>query len=210
MKKGLTVLMTAMIVLGIILGGGVTVIAADDFMIGRELSIAGEGTIDIDLEVQTEKYYGGLKLCDRVYTPARGFKGVSYVEYVSELEMGRYNDSDNITVDMEYAQTVNVENAKGQFIAKNYVIGSASGYEYVGNVNQDVSVYSDSTLSESDVTGAVEGEMTLVQKVVDPETRVVMILDVSNFVGNFNYNHSTYVEYISYPAAGREEYLGCP
>jgi hypothetical protein len=210
MKKGLEMLMTAVFILAVVLGGGVTVIAADDQFIGRELSVEGVGVINIDLEVQTDRDCNGLKLSDRVYTPSGGYRGASYVQYNSALEMGMYNESENVTMDMEYSQTINVENAKGKFTSKNYLIGSATGYKYAGDINQDVLTYSDNALSETMISGSIEGEITLGMKVVDPVTRVIVIKDVSNFVGSFNYNYSTYGEYASYPASGDEEYLGCP
>lgn len=206
MKKGLVILIAGMILLIAFSGGAL----ARDVMIERELTIEGVGAIDIDLEVQTEKYCEGLKLSDYMYTPSMGYHGLTNIQYTSEFEMGQYNDTENMTSDMEYTQKIDVENAKGGFHTKNYIIGSAVGFEYVGNVEQDMSVYTNDILSESYVSGSVEGEMTLCQQVVDPETRVVKILDVSNFIGRFNYKHSTYVEHITYPAAGIEDYLGCP
>jgi hypothetical protein len=210
MKKGLTKVITAMIVLVLAFGAGVTIISADDMLIGRELEIEGVGIVDIDLEVQTEKYCDGLKLSDRTYTPAGGYRGPTYVLYSSELEMGRYNDTENVTMDMEYTQTINIENAKGKFSSKNYLIGSATGYKYAGNVKQDMSVYTDNSLSETIISGSVEGDMTLAQKVVDPVTRIVIVKDVSNFIGTFNYNYSAYIEHTTYPASGNEDPLGCP
>lgn len=208
MKKGITMGIVAISLIMSIAFSGIVV--ASDLFVGRDLQIEGVGMVDFDLEVQTEKNYEGLKLEDWVFSPRTWDTGASYINYTSEFELGIYNRSCvNASADMIYTQAIKAVGSKQRFTSQNYVLGAASGFKYSGNVDQAVTVYTDNTLSESALSGAINGRMTIFQKVVDPETKVVIMRDVSAFVGTYKYNHNTYVESMTYPA-GESDYLGCP
>lgn len=214
MKKGLVMLAACMILL--IAFTGVTL--ATDVMIGHSFSVDGTGVANVDLEVATEQWNSGLKLNEELYTIGGGVNGngYTYMIYDSEFTLDMYNVTNNITDNsttvLEYSSTAKMSNVKRTVSIKNYVLGAVMGFKNEGFSNQEVSMYSEDTIVEADISGRNIGKITLFEKVVDVgNTHNVVVRDVSELKGDFGYNWSAYIEQIDYPAAeGDEDWLGCP
>ena len=210
MLRNKAILMVAII--GIAIVGMVGSAAAEDYTIETELQISGNGSFDRDMGVQTEKGYTGKRLTETYYTRWLGTDGDSQLEYDSSLEvfMGNSTEFDNETItEMSYAQTAISTNAKQLVCAHNYDIGASHGYYSKGTLAKSFESTMDDQSSEFEIEGRVVGRMRLMQKVVDPVTRVVYLDEDTQMDGQYDFDWSTYVEKPSYPA-GEECWLSCP
>jgi hypothetical protein len=80
MKKGLTILIAALIVASALVG----ITMAEDYEISTELAINGTGSFDRELNVQTELGYAGKSLEEDYYTRWMGTDGDSKIQYTRE------------------------------------------------------------------------------------------------------------------------------
>jgi hypothetical protein len=208
MKKGIMILIAAMVLA--IAFSGVTM--AEDYEISTELSINGTGSFDRELDVQTELGFAGKSLDEDFYTRYMGTDGDSKIQYDSTLEIfmgnsSEFNDTKVTTID--YAQTAFSTNAKQLVCSKNYDMGASQGFYSKGNTMKSFEVGMDDAVNEFEIEGSVNGRMRLMQKAVDPVTRVIYLDEDTKLDGRYDLNWYGYIEKISYPA-GCEDYLGCP
>lgn len=210
MKKGLTMLVAAIVVLGLICV--IVSAAANDKNIGSVFTVKGTGLIDASLEVNTADSYSGLALSQYVYTPSLGMGGPSYLEYTSEFELGMYNvTGENRTHDLTYTEDGIVSNVRHSMSIKNYAIGSVMGFKYTGNGSQVVEAYADNSLSEIAIEGQIEGKMKVYQRVRDPKTRVDLSREMNELIGKYGYSFNANAEEYNYPASDLNgDWLGCP
>lgn len=208
MKKGITILIAGLIIFGAVIG----VAVAEDYDIATELSINGTGSFDRTLNVQTELGYAGKTLDEDYYTKWMGTDGDSNLQYDSALEIYMGNSSefeDQRVTTIDYAQTAFSTNAKQLVCSKNYDMGSSMGFYSKGNLMKSFEVGMDDTVNEFDIEGSVNGRIRLMQKVVDPVSRVVYLDEDTRLDGRYDVDWYAYAEKISYPE-GEEDWLGCP
>ena len=211
MVRNITILIVA--ILGIAIVGMFGVAAAADMNIETELRVAGNGSFDRDMTVQTEMGYAGKRLTETYYTRYMGTDGNSQLEYASSLEvyMGNSTEFDNETVtEIAYAQTAVSTNARQLVCAYNYDIGASQAFSANGpQMAKSFETVMDDKISEFNIEAKVLGRIRLMQKVVDPETRIIYVDDDTQLEGRYDLEWSAYAEMLSYPA-GEESWLGCP
>ena len=209
MKKVLTILIAAMLVLGMLIAGSSAV--TEDMLIGREVSIEGVGTVNADIELATQPYCGGLELSESISTPGGGFAGESLMQYSSSFEVGMWNITGNATGDIEYSSNAKLLNIKRNAYMKNYDIGAVMSFKLQGDSENEVAFFTDDQSMEAEIRGEIVGELSLFQKVVSTKDHhTFFIRDVIDLVGNYKYDWSAYAEKNEYPAAGGNEWLNCP
>ena len=208
MKKGLTILIAALVICSAFTG----MVTAEDYDIVSELSANGTGSFDRTLGVQTELGYAGKTLDEDFYTRWMGTDGDSKLQFDSTLEifMGNspeFEDKKISTID--YAQTVYSTNAKWEVHSKNYDIGASQCASTKGNMMESMEVGMDDTLNEFEFEGSVNGRARFTEKAVDPVSKVIYLDDDTSFDGRFDILKYSAIEKISYPE-GEEDWLGCP
>jgi hypothetical protein len=208
MKKGIMILIAAM-VLSIAFSGAAM---AEDYEISTELSINGTGSFDRELDVQTELGFAGKSLEEDFYTKFMGTDGDSNLQYDSTLEVYMGNSSefnDTRMTEISYAQTAFSTNAKQLVCSRNYDMGASQGFYSKGNLMKSFEVSMDCAANEFDLEGSVNGRLRLMQKAVDPVSRVIYLDEDVRLNGRYDTNWYSYIEKISYPE-GTEDWLGCP
>jgi hypothetical protein len=118
-----------------------------------------------------------------------------------------FNDTKVTSID--YAQTAYSKNTKQLVCSKNYDMGASQGFYAKGNSMKSFEVGMDCTVNEFEIEGSVYGRMRLMQKAVDPVTRVVYLDEDTKLDGQYDFDWYGYIEKISYPE-GEEDWLGCP
>ena len=207
LKKGLTILIAAMV-----LSVCISAAAAEDYELSTELSINGTGSFDRVLDVRTELGFGGKSLDEDYYTRWMGTDGNSEIEYDSTLEvyMGNCSEFEDQKVStIDYAQTAFSTNARWALCSENYDVGAAAGTTSKGNSMRSVQVGMDGAMNEFEIEGSVNGRMRLMQKVVDPVSKIVYLEEDTRLDGYYAFDWYAYAEKISYPE-GEEDWLGCP
>lgn len=208
MKKGITILIAAMIVFSASIG----VATAEDYELSTELMVNGTGSFDRTLKVQTELGYMGKSLTEDYYTKWMGTDGASKIEYDSALKVYMGNSSEfeeqRVTT-IDYAQTAFSTNAKQLVCSKNYDMGASQGFYSKGNLMKSFEVGMDDTVNEFDLEGSVNGQLRLMQKVVDTVSGIIYLDEDDRLGGRYDVGWTAYAEMISYPE-GCEDYLGCP
>ena len=207
MKKIITILIAAMV-----LCMCASVAIAEDYDIATELQINGTGSFDRTLKVQTDLGYTGKSLDEDYYTRWMGTDGDSNLQYDSSLEIYMGNSSefeDERVTTIDYAQTAFSTNAKQLVCSKNYDMGASQGFMSKGNIMKSFEVGMDDAVNEFDFEGSVNGRLRLMQKAVDPITRVIYLDEDTRLDGRYDAVWNSYIEKISYPE-GCEDWLGCP
>jgi hypothetical protein len=190
-------------------------IAAADLSIESELRVAGNGSFSRDMEVHTEMGYAGKRLTETYYTRYLGTDGESQLEYASSLGVYMDNSTElgNETVsEISYAQTAVSTNAKQLVCASNYDMGckgASQGFSANGHMAKSFETAMDDSISEFEIEGQVIGRVRLMQKVVDPESRLKYLEEDTQLDGEYDFEWSAYAEQSCYPA-GEDEWLGCP
>ena len=207
MKKVIIILIAALV-----LSACMSIAIAEDYEISTELVINGTGSFDRELDVQTELGFAGKSLDEDYYTRWMGTNGDSKIQYDSTLEvyMGNsteFEDKKETTID--YAQTAFSTNAKWRFCSENYDVGAAQGVTSNGNMMRSFELGMDDALSEFDLEGSVNGRMRLMQKAVDPVSKILYLEEDTRLDGRYDIDWYSYIEKISYPE-GEEDWLGCP
>lgn len=211
MKKGLTLAIVAIVGLAIV--GMFGTAATADMNIETELRVSGNGSFNRDVVAQTDMGYAGKRLTETYYTRYMGTDGNSEVEYASSLEMymGNSTEFENGTVtEIAYSQTAVSTNAKQRVCSSNYVIGASQGFSADGPyLAKSFESVMDDHISEFEMEAQVLGRIRLMQKVVDPESRLKHVHEDTELEGKYNLEWSAYAEDLSYPE-GEESWLGCP
>ena len=208
MEKGLTICIAAM-VLSIAFSG---VAVAEDYEISTELTINGTGSFDRVLNVQTELGYAGKSLDEDYYTRWMGTDGDSKLQYDSTLDVYMGNSSefeDQKVSTIDYAQTAFSTNARQLVCSSNHDMGASQGFYSKGNLMKSFEVGMDCSVNEFEIEGVVNGHMRLMQKVVDPVSKIVYLEEDTKLDGRYDLDWYAYAEKISYPE-GEEDWLGCP
>jgi hypothetical protein len=189
--------------------------AAADMIIETELKVSGNGSFDRDMAVHTELGYAGKRLTETFYTRYLGTDGNSQLKYASSLGvfMGNSTERENETVsDITYAQTAVSTNAKQLVCASNYDMGckgASQGFSANGHMSKSFETAMDDQISEFEIEGKVIGRVRLMQKVVDPESRLKYLEEDTQLEGVYDFEWSAYAEQSCYPE-GEEDWLGCP
>ena len=213
MKKGITLAILAIVGLAIV--GMFGIAAAADLEIETELQVSGNGSFSRDMEVHTEQGYAGKRLTETFYTRYLGTNGNSQLEYASSLGvyMGNSTELENETVsDITYAQTSVSTNAKQLVCASNYDMGckgASQGFSAEGHMAKSFETVMDDHISEFEIEGKVIGSVRLMQKVVDPKSRLKYVHEDTQLDGRYDFSWTAYAEDLSYPE-GEEDWLGCP
>lgn len=206
MKKGLTILIAILMLASVM-----SVTTAVDLEIGRELTVDGVGSFDCELEVQTEKGYGGQKLEETLYTRWMGTDGDSVIAYKSNLEVFMSNmTGDNETAEIAYAQTAQTTNAKQLLCSEDFALGAKVGFYSKGATTKSFELFTDSDLSEFEMEGSVLGRMKFMQKIVDPINMTRYVQEVTQLDGEYTYAWGAYVERSGYPEGECSDWLKCP
>ena len=208
MKKGITILIAGLIIIGAVIGNTI----AGEYIIESETSINGTGSFDIDLAVQTEKGFEGKKLTESFYTRFMGTDGDSNIQFNSALEifMGNSTELDNESItDIAYAQTTLSTNAKHFVSFANYDVGTSICVD----TKEDSVILFEGVMEDNvnsfELEGTVMGYARMTQKVVDQVTRVKYLDEDTRLWGRHAFNLNAFVEKASYPE-GCGDYLGCP
>ena len=210
MKKGLTILVVAIVGLAIV--GMFGTAAAADLIIETGLQVSGNGSFNRDMTVQTEMGYAGKRLTETFYTRYLGTDGNSRLEYASSLEvyMGNSTEFENETVtEIGYAQSASSTYAKQRVFSSNYDIDAAQGFSAKGHMGKSFETVMDDHVSEFEIEGKVIGRVRLMQKVADQESRLKYVHEDTQLDGEYDFAWSAYVEDLSYPE-GEESWLSCP
>lgn len=208
MKKGISVLIAGLIVIGAVIGN----VVAEDYEIDTELTINGTGSFDRELEVQTELGFAGKSLDEDFYTKYMGTNGDSKLQYASVLEVYMGNSSefkDTKITTIDYAQTKKSTNAKWLICSSNYDMGGSAGAISKGSMITSVQVSMDDAVNEFELEGSVNGRLRLMQKAVDPTSKAVYLVEDTKLEGRYDVSWYSYIEKISYPE-GDGDWLGCP
>lgn len=210
MKKGLTILIAAMLALGLLIAGSSAV--TKDMLIGREVSIEGVGTVNADIELATQPHCGGLKLSESISTPGGGFAGESLMQYSSSFEVGMWNITGKAAGDIEYSSNAKLLNVKRNAYMKNYEIGAVMGFKSRGDSENEVAFFTEDQSMEAEINGEMSGDLTLFQKVVSTKDyHTYLAYDVIALDGNYVYDWSAYAEMLEYPEDEADnDWLGCP
>jgi len=208
MKKGITILIAAMVIVGTVIG----VVTAEDYDIVSESSINGTGSFDITLKVQTELDYMGKSLTNDFYTKWMGTDGDSDLRYNSALEVFMGNSSefkDKRVTEIDIAETALSSNGKQRFCMENYDAGVSHGFTSNGNLIKSFEGGMLDNLNEFEIEGSVYGRMRLMQKVVDPVDRTMYLNEDIRLDGKYDFMKYMFAEKISFPE-GDSDWLGCP
>lgn len=212
-KKGLTIALIAII--GIAIVGMFGAVSAADMIIETELKVSGNGSFSRDMAVHTEMGFAGKRLTETYYTRYLGTNGNSQLEYASSLGVftGNSTELENETVsEITYAQTAVSTNAKQLVCASNYDLGckgASQGFSANGHMAKSFETAMDDQISELEIEGQVIGRVRLMQKVVDPESRLKYLEEDTQLEGEYAFEWSAYAEQSCYPA-GEDSWLGCP
>ena len=208
MKKGITILIAVMI----LCSTGIGAVAASDYNIESTLEIKGVGTMDRELLAQSEWNFGGQKLTESAYTKWMGTDGVSNISFSSDLNvfigLSDEHEDTNIT-EITYGQTAGMTNMRQTVCSRNYDAGIASGFKVVGT---SIKAFEIDMLPDSnslDFEGAISGSTVLRHVVVDPDTRLKILKERTEFEGDFTIDWSAYGDMLSYPGDDGD-WLGCP
>jgi hypothetical protein len=210
MKKVITILM-ALFVFGLFVGSA----AAIEYEITSELKVESIGSncsFDREFDVQTEYGYEGITLEESFYTRYMGTDGGGPISYNSIFGLYKGNSTqfeNQTTAEIEYAQTSNSIFAKHTLCAKDYELGAAVGFISLGNSTKVFELFMDPVITELDLEAIVDGRITIIHKVADPETGFMYLDEVTRLDGESNVVDSFYVERLDFPA-GCEDWLGCP
>jgi hypothetical protein len=206
-KEGITILITILI-----LGACVSICVADDYDIYTTFVANGTGDFDRTLDVQTELGFEGKSLDEDFYTKWMGTGHPSKWNFDSVLEvfMGNSTDREDEKIStIDYGQTAFSTNSDWKICSKNYGTGAMQSVTARGNMMESLELGIDDYVSEFTIEGAVNGQMRLKQKAVDPVTRITYLAEDTRLYGQYDIVWESSIEDLSYPA-GEEDWLGCP
>ena len=211
MKKGLTMLIAAMVIFGAI-GTVAAQAGASNVEVGSTLEIVGIGTMDRDLLAQSEWGYNGQRLTETMYSRWMGTDGLSNVSYSSDLNVyigASDTHEDENTTEISYGQTAVTSNMKQKVCSQNYEAGVVSGFKLDGMSGRtfEIGMAPDSNYIEFE--GAVDGSAVLKHMVVDPTSRLKVVKEVTRLDGRFNIAWDAFGEKLVYPG-DEGDWLGCP
>ncbi len=211
MKKGLTMLIAAMVIFGAI-GTVAAQAGASNVEVGSTLEIVGIGTMDRDLLAQSEWGYNGQRLTETMYSRWMGTDGLSNVSYSSDLNVyigASDTHEDENTTEISYGQTAVTSNMKQKVCSQNYEAGVVSGFKLDGMSGRtfEIGMAPDSNYIEFE--GAVDGSAVLKHMVVDPTSRLKVVKEVTRLDGRFDIAWDAFGEKLVYPG-DEGDWLGCP
>jgi len=208
MEKVITILMSILI-----LGSLMSVAVADDYNIYTAFVANGTGDFDRELEVKTALGYEGKTLEEDYYTKWMGTGPSSKWDFESVLEvfMGNSTDTEDEekTSMIDYAQTGFSTNADWAICSKNYDIGAMQSVSARGNMMESLELGIEDYVNELKLEGAINGRMRIVEKAVDPISRITHLKTDTRLYGQYDVALNSVIEDLSYPE-GEEDWLGCP
>ena len=206
-KKGITILI-AVLILSLCINVG----TAMDYDVGSVLEINGVGTMDRELLAQSEWGFEGQRMTESTYTKWMGTDGLSNISFNSDLNvfigMSDEHEDTNIT-EITYGQTSGMTNMRQTICTQNYDAGVATGFKTVGTSIKAFEIDMLPGSNTLDFEGAVSGSAVFRHVVVDPTTRLKVVKERTELVGNFNIDWSAYGDLLSYPGDDGD-WLGCP
>jgi hypothetical protein len=211
MKKELTILMVISIVMCSMIGYG-TAECESNMEVGSTLEINGRGTIDRDLLAQSEWGYNGQRLTETMYSRWMTTDGISNISYSSDLNvyLGASETQEDVnTTEITYAQTTFTTNMNQRVCSQNYNAGVMSSFKTLGMSAKafEIEMLPDSNYIE--LEGAIDGKATLKHMVVDPDSRLKIVKEVTRLKGQYDIDWNAYAENLIYPG-DEGDFLGCP
>lgn len=180
--------------------------------VGSTLEINGRGTIDRDLLAQSEWGYNGQRLTETMYSRWMTTDGISNISYNSDLNVyiGASDTHENEnTTEITYAQTAFTTNMRDKVCSQNYEAGVISGFDIVGMSGKAFEIEMLPDSNYIDLEGTIDGKATLKHMVVDPDSRLKIVKEVTRLKGQYDIDWSAYAEKLIYPG-DEGDWLGCP
>ena len=213
MKKELTILICAMIMISLVIP---TLGASDDPKMhveaGETLMIEGTGTIARELLAQSEWGYGGQRLSEDLYSTWFGTDGLSNISFSSDLNvyigMSDEHEEEEVT-EITYGQTAMTTNVDHTVCLRNYEVGAATGFSTRGTSVKafEAEMFPDSNYMQ--LEGIFNGKTRLRHVVVDPESGLKIVKQITDLKGEYEIDWSAYANQLLYPGA-EGDWLGCP
>lgn len=173
--------------------------------IENSIEISGIGIIDHCIEAQTNFTMTGQKYTESVITPSLGWYGISNVNIHSEFGMLTGNESD---IAIEGTTISNYTAA--MYSMRNYDLGAVQEFLYRGDTTISYELMADNFSSLMITEGTTEGKMEYNIVLKNSNTRKTLYNEKFEFLGLLNYIGESYIENVTYPGAGDEDWLGCP
>lgn len=174
--------------------------------IENSYELDGTGVMDHNIDAQTERLLDGQKYSASMRTPSLGLFGDSTLKYNEEINVLTGNESD---IEVLGALLGNYTISK--YCMRNYDIGAQQSLYTKGNTILDYEFMGDNYSSAMVVDGRTAGKTEysiLVRNVSAPHS--IVFDENFEFSGLLSYNVESYIENITYPAEGCEDWLGCP
>jgi hypothetical protein len=198
MRKEILVLL---MLVGII--GNATAIC--NLNIESDLNIVGNGTIDRNLDVQTEWKYKDQRLSETMYSSRKTIDDVSNINFDNDFNL--YIRSDY--TEIGYRQTAFTTNIYHEFFGQNYDAGIMTGFKTIGEKSTksfEIEMTPDSNYLA--LEGTMQGKTTLKHVVVDPSSRLKVVNDITRLKGSFGIDWFVLSRKLT--GINNEDWLGCP
>lgn len=214
MKKTRKELIILIAITGIIcsMTGSVAAECNCNVEVGSTLEIRGSGTMDRDLLAQSEWGYNGQRLTETMYSRWMTTDGISNISYNSDLNVyiGASDTHENEnTTEITYAQTAFTTNMRDKVCSQNYEAGVMSGFDIVG---MSVKAFEIEMLPDAnylELEAGLEGKAKLKHMVVDPDSRLKVVEEVTRLKGTYDIAWNAFAEKLIYPG-DEGDWLGCP
>ena len=213
MKKKLTLLMTVAIIKCMINMTGIAIADCNcNVEVGSAMEIVGRGTMDRDLLAQSEWGYNGQRLTETMYSRWMTTDGLSNISYNSDLNVyiGASDTHENEnTTEITYAQTAFTTNMRDKVCSQNYEAGVMSGFDIVGTSGKAFEIEMLPDANYLELEAGLEGKAKLKHMVVDPDSRLKVVEEITRLKGTYDINWNAFAEKLIYPG-DEGDWLGCP
>ena len=173
--------------------------------VSNTYAIEGVGVVDRTLDIETDSAIAaGQKFSESMFT-----KGdMTQLNMTQELDTVLDCSDSEIDLYGSFAAT----NARAQQYLRNYNLGTIHGYEYMGGATKlEYEYAADNFTSGMHLTGESIDKMEYTIKVKELDTHKTLFAESFTMNGYTKYDIDSFVENVSYPAAGEEgDWLGCP
>jgi hypothetical protein len=214
MKKSLTILLAALVILSALSAIGIIAAEEDGLNVdvGSYLKVEGVGIMDSYMLVQSERGYTGQRLSEDVYSMYRCSTGMSNVSYTRDMNIfigARDTPEDMNTTEISYASTAYTTCMKRTVYSQNYEVGVVSGVKTAGMSNSVLEIDMTPDANYLNYVGEVVGKTKLSHMVVDPISLLKVVKEVTNLKGAFSIDFNTYAEKLV-DVGDEGGWLGCP
>lgn len=215
MKKGLTILIAALVILSALGATGIVTAEGEaiNVDVGSYLNVVGVGIMDSSVLVQSEWGFAGQRLSEDMYSGYRGTAGPSNVSYTRDMNIfiGASDTQEDVnTTEISYASTVYTTLMKRKICSQNYEAGVVSGVKTSGISGSVIEIDMTPDANYLNYEGGIEGKARLSHMVVDPTSRLKVVKEVTNLKGVFDVNFDAYAEKLVDVGDENSDWLGCP